>query len=55
VRIILKFSKTQIKSENYETCQYLMISYTEVVVEMVVFCTFCLAYKPNISEEVSYS
>ena len=50
--------KKQMKSENYEICQYLMISYVEAVVKIWVVFTFLslmMLTNRNISEEESES
>ena len=37
----LKLKKKQLKSENYEICQYIMISYVEAVVKLEWVSQFC--------------
>ena len=40
VRMILEFQENQMKYENYEICQYLMISYMETSKTLNGFCNF---------------
>ena len=57
VRMILKFYKEQMKSENYEICQYLMILFVEAVVKFEWISQFSrtMPTDGNICEEESES
>ena len=58
VRMILKFKKKQMKSENYDICQYLVISYVDAVVKIWVdskILSRTMLTNGNIYEEESES